>query len=187
MFFAFGFFDVHRFCDDAEEASLKMPWRPTAAIETGARGLAERVSTSPFGSCMFFAHRRQLTSGCRRVYGLACLAAASAAAGTGACMSSLLRDRWYLLVYSVTLSYHLTLECLDKLPFSPSLLFSDRGKVSACHHFVCVSLQILHEIHGSARLNSRMSFYFSNVILHRTLECHCTPNRQKSPAKNVDS
>jgi len=73
-----GFFDVHRFCDDSEEASLKIPWRPTAAIEAGARGLAEgvsrrvsrRESRRPFGSCMFFAHRRQPTSGCRRVYRL---------------------------------------------------------------------------------------------------------------------
>ena len=38
-----GFFDVRRFCDDAEKASLKMPSRPTAAIEVGARGLAKRV------------------------------------------------------------------------------------------------------------------------------------------------
>jgi hypothetical protein len=45
MFFALGFFDVRRFCDDAEEASLKMPSRPTAAIEAGARGLAERLDT----------------------------------------------------------------------------------------------------------------------------------------------
>jgi len=66
MFFAFGVFDVCRFCEDAEEASLKMPSRPTAEIETGARGLAERVSRRPFGSCMFFAHRRQPTSGCCR-------------------------------------------------------------------------------------------------------------------------
>jgi len=43
VFVAFGFFDVRRFCDDAEEVSLKMPSRPKAAIETGARGLAERV------------------------------------------------------------------------------------------------------------------------------------------------
>jgi len=39
MFFALGFFDVRRFCDDAEEASLKLPSRPTAAIEASARGL----------------------------------------------------------------------------------------------------------------------------------------------------
>jgi len=64
-------FDVRRFFDYAEEASLKMPLRPTVAIETGARGLAERVSRRPFGSCMFFAHRRQPTNGCRRVYRLA--------------------------------------------------------------------------------------------------------------------
>jgi len=70
MFFALGFFDVSRFCDDAEEAYLKMPFRPTAAIEAGAHGLAERVSRRPFGSSMFFAHRRQPTSGCRRVYRL---------------------------------------------------------------------------------------------------------------------
>jgi len=68
MFFALGFFDVRRFCDDTEEASLKMPSRLTAAIEAGARGLAERVSRRLFESCMFFAHRRQPTSGCRRVY-----------------------------------------------------------------------------------------------------------------------
>jgi len=37
MFFAFGFFDVRRFCDDAEEASLKMPSRPTKAIEASQR------------------------------------------------------------------------------------------------------------------------------------------------------
>jgi len=67
MFFALGVFDVRRFCDDAEEASLKMPSRPTVAIEAGARGLAERVLRRPLGSCMFFAHRRQPTSGCRGV------------------------------------------------------------------------------------------------------------------------
>ena len=61
-----------------------MPWRPTAAIEAGVRGLAERVSRRPFGSCMFFAHQRQPTNGCRRVYRLA---SASAAAGTSACMT----------------------------------------------------------------------------------------------------
>ena len=43
--FVLGFFDVSRFCEDAEEASLKMPWRPTAAIYAGARGLAEGVSS----------------------------------------------------------------------------------------------------------------------------------------------
>jgi len=43
--FVLGFFDVRRFCDDAKEASLKIPSRPTAAIEAGARGLAERVSS----------------------------------------------------------------------------------------------------------------------------------------------
>ena len=37
MFFALGFFNVRRCCDDGEEA----PSRPTAAIEAGARGLAE--------------------------------------------------------------------------------------------------------------------------------------------------
>jgi len=41
MFFVLGFFNVRRCCDDGEEASLKMPSRPTAAIEAGARGLAE--------------------------------------------------------------------------------------------------------------------------------------------------
>ena len=45
MFFALGFLDVRRFCEDAEEASLKMPSRPTAAIEAGARGLAEGLDT----------------------------------------------------------------------------------------------------------------------------------------------
>jgi len=45
MFFAFGFFVVRRFCDDAKEASLKMPSRPTASIEAGACGLAERLDT----------------------------------------------------------------------------------------------------------------------------------------------
>jgi len=45
MFLALGFFDVRRFCDDAEEALLKMPSRPTAVIEAGARGLAERLDT----------------------------------------------------------------------------------------------------------------------------------------------
>ena len=70
MFFALCFFDILCFCDDAEEVSLKMPSSPTAAIEAGARGLAERVSKRPFGSCMFFAHRRQPTDGCRRVYRL---------------------------------------------------------------------------------------------------------------------
>jgi len=41
------FFDVLRFgfCDNAEEASLKMPSKLIAAIEAGARGLAERVSS----------------------------------------------------------------------------------------------------------------------------------------------
>ena len=68
--FVLGFFDVRRFCEDAEETSLKMPSRSTAAIEAGARGLAERVSRRPFGSCMFFAHLRQPTEGCRRVYRL---------------------------------------------------------------------------------------------------------------------
>ena len=41
--FVLGFFDVRRFCEDAEETSIKMPSRPTAAIEVGARGLVERV------------------------------------------------------------------------------------------------------------------------------------------------
>ena len=40
--FVLGFFDVRRFCEDAEETSIKMPSRPTAAIEVGARGLVER-------------------------------------------------------------------------------------------------------------------------------------------------
>jgi len=66
--FVLGFFDVRRFCEDAEETSLKMPSRSTATIEAGTRGLAERVSRRLFGSCMFFAHLRQPTSGCRRVY-----------------------------------------------------------------------------------------------------------------------
>jgi len=77
MFFALvfstlvlGFFDVRRFCEDVEEVSLKMPWRPTAAIDIGARGLVERVSRRAFGSCMFFAHLRQPTRICRRVYRL---------------------------------------------------------------------------------------------------------------------
>ena len=43
--FVLGFFDVRRFCEDAEEASLKMPSKLIAAIEAGARGLAERVSS----------------------------------------------------------------------------------------------------------------------------------------------
>jgi len=68
--FVLGYFDVCRFCEDAEEASLKMPLRTTAAIEPGSRGLAEHVPRRPFGSCMFFAHLRQPTSGCRRVYRL---------------------------------------------------------------------------------------------------------------------
>jgi len=65
------FFDVlriwsfRRFCDGAEEASLNMPSRPTVAIGKGARGLAERVSRRPFGSCMFSTHRRHPTNGCR--------------------------------------------------------------------------------------------------------------------------
>ena len=76
--FVLGFFDVRRLCDDAEEVSLKMPSRSTAAIEAGARGFAERVSRRPFGSYVFFVHQRQPTNGCRRVYRLA---SASAAAG----------------------------------------------------------------------------------------------------------
>jgi hypothetical protein len=87
MFFALGFFDVRRFCKDAEEASLKMPSRLTAAaIEAGARGLAERVSRRPFGSCMFFAHHRQPTNGCRRVYRLP---------------SDNLRSGWYRCVHDM--------------------------------------------------------------------------------------
>jgi len=70
MFFALSFSDVRRFCDNADEASLKMPSRPTVAIEAGACWLAECVSRRLFGSCMFFAHRRQPTDGCRRVYRL---------------------------------------------------------------------------------------------------------------------
>jgi len=66
MFFALGFSDVRRFCDDAEEASLKMPLRPTAAIEAGPRGLAQHVSIRPFGSCIFFAHRRHVPSAWRQ-------------------------------------------------------------------------------------------------------------------------
>ena len=54
--------------------------RPTAVIEVGSRGFAERVSRRPFGSCMFFVHQRQPTIACR-VYQLA---SASAAAGTSA-------------------------------------------------------------------------------------------------------
>jgi len=82
MLFALGFFDVCRFCDDGEEVSLKMPSRPTAAIEAGARGLAKRISR--MRSCMFFAHRLhpQLSSAWRAV----CLTAVPAAAGTGVCM-----------------------------------------------------------------------------------------------------
>jgi len=83
MFLALGFFDVR---DDAEEASLKMPSRPTAAIEAGARGLAERVSSRPFRSCMFFAHRRQPTSIYRRVYRLP---------------SGSLRSGWYRCVHDM--------------------------------------------------------------------------------------
>jgi len=86
MFFALGFFDVCRFCDDAEKASLKMPSRLTAAFEAGERGLAERVSRRPFGSCIFFAHWRQPTSVCRRVY---CLSGDS------------LRSGWYWCVHDV--------------------------------------------------------------------------------------
>jgi len=70
MFFALGFSDVRRFCDDAEEVSLQMLSKPTRAMYAGARGLAERVSIWPFGLCMFFAHWRQPTSGCRRAYRL---------------------------------------------------------------------------------------------------------------------
>jgi len=86
MFFAFGFFYVGRFCDDAEEASLKVPWRPTAAVEAGARGLAERLLIRPFGVCKFFAHWRQPTSGCCRAYRL---------------LSGSLRSAWYWCVYDM--------------------------------------------------------------------------------------
>jgi len=86
MFLALGFFDVRRFFDDTEETSIKMPSRPTAAIEKGARGLTERGSRRPFGSCMFFAHQRQPTSGCRRVYRLS---------------ESNLRSGWYRCVYDI--------------------------------------------------------------------------------------
>jgi len=65
-----GSFDIRRLRDDTEEVSLNMPSRPTAALEEGACGLAKRVSRRLFAWCMFFAHHRQPTSGCRRVYRL---------------------------------------------------------------------------------------------------------------------
>jgi len=87
MFFALGFFDVCRFCDNAEKAAwLKMPSRLTAVTETGERGLAERVSRRPFRLCIFFAHWRQPTRVCRRVY---CLSGDS------------LRSGWYWCVHDV--------------------------------------------------------------------------------------
>jgi len=46
--FVLGFLDVRRFCDDAEEGSLKMPSRPTAAIEVGARGLAAHIDREDY-------------------------------------------------------------------------------------------------------------------------------------------
>ena len=57
--FVLGFFDVRRFCEDAEETSLKMPSRPTAAIEAGARGLPERVQEGSLDrACLAPAHQR---------------------------------------------------------------------------------------------------------------------------------
>ena len=134
IFFALGFSDVCRFCDDAEEASLKIPWRPTAAVYAGARGLAEGVSSrinayqlirldthtayqavstridkGPFGLCMFFAHWRQPTSGYagRTV----CLEAASAVPGFGACMTCMVRT--VLTIHVRQAQVH-----LPKLPLS---------------------------------------------------------------------
>ena len=97
------FFDVRRFCEDAEEASLKMPSRPTAAIEAGARGLAERVSSrinayqavsmrikeGPSDRACFSrtgASPPAAAAGCT-----VCLEVISAAAGTGACMTCMVR------------------------------------------------------------------------------------------------
>jgi len=85
-----------------------MPSRPTATIEAGTRGLAERVSRRPFGSCMFFAHRRQPTNNCRRVY---CLESASAAAGTSACMTCMVRT--VLTIHARYTQVH-----LSRLPLS---------------------------------------------------------------------
>jgi len=79
-------FHVRRFCDDAEEASLKMPSRTTAAIEAGVRGLGKRVSRKTFRSSMIFAHQRQPTSGYRRAYLLPNIS---------------LRSGWYLCVHDM--------------------------------------------------------------------------------------
>ena len=49
-------FDVGRFGDDDEEASLKMPSRLTAATEAGARGLAERASLRPIIKAFWIVH-----------------------------------------------------------------------------------------------------------------------------------
>ena len=87
--FVLGFFDIRCFCEDAEEASLKMPWRPTAAIEAGTRGLAERVSEGPSDRACFSrtcASPPAAAAGCT-----VCLEVISAAAGTGACMTCMVR------------------------------------------------------------------------------------------------
>jgi len=81
-----GIFHVRRFCDDVVTMPKKLRSKCLEAIEAGARGLAERVLRRPFGSCMFLAHRRQPTSGSRRVYRLP---------------SGNLRSGWYRCVHDM--------------------------------------------------------------------------------------
>jgi len=94
--FVLGFFEVRRFCEDTEEVSLKMTSRPTAGIEAGARGLAERVSSrinayqqGPSDGACFLrtcSSPPAAAAGCT-----VCEEVISAATGTGACMTYMVR------------------------------------------------------------------------------------------------
>jgi len=84
-------------------ASVTMPKKLRSKCLRGRQKQLKQASVSrwPFGTCMFFAHRRQPTSGCRR----------AAAAGTGACMTCTVRT--VLTIHVRQVQFH-----LPRLPLS---------------------------------------------------------------------
>ena len=88
---------------------------------------------------MFFEHQRQPTNGCRRVYPLS---SASAAAGTSACMTCMVRT--VLTIYVRQAQVHLSRLSLSATKTSLSKLLlhchpSDCRDHQVCHH-VCPAL-----------------------------------------------
>jgi len=104
MFFAFGFFVVRRFCDDAKEASLKMPsgrQRQLKQVHAGLPNAYQAVSYQHVSSRINAYQEGRSDRACFSRTGASppaattgrtiCLAAASAAPGTGACMTCMVR------------------------------------------------------------------------------------------------